>query len=181
MADTTATSSAGARRDFLTLLTGAGLAVATGATLWPVLDALRPDAQEAAEATPLIDISSLAEDSVLRVVWNGQPVLIRRLTAQQAADALTVVPDGLPDPADYANRVKPGYERYVVVIGLNTGTVCELEGSVAGEPRGDFGGWVCPCDGSQYDVLGRVRSGPAPRNLVLPRYTFVTDAQIRLG
>jgi ubiquinol-cytochrome c reductase iron-sulfur subunit len=173
MADATAPEHAVSRRNFLQLLTAAGTAVAAGATLWPLLDALNPDAAEQAAAHPLVSVAALAAGSVMSVTWNGEPVLIRRLTPQQMANAQAVVPDTLADSANFTSRVKPGYESYVVVVGLNTATPCELDQTDTG--------WTCPCDGSAYDVLGRVTQGPASRNLVIPRFTFVTAAQIRLG
>lgn len=181
MADITAPEHAGSRRDFLQILTAAAGVVAAGAVIWPVIDALNPDADGQARAHPIIDAASIAEDTVMAVQWDGLPILIRKLTAQQMADAQAVVPDSLPDPASFASRVKPGYESFVVVVGLNTGTLCALEGNDPTAPRGDFGGWVSPCDGSEYDVLGRVRQGPAVKNLVIPRFTFINAAQIRLG
>jgi len=173
MADATAHENAGSRRNFMQILTGAGLLVATAATAWPLIDALNPDDESEAAAHPLVNVAALAEGSVMSVTWNGLPILIRKLTAQQMAAVQAVVPSTLADPALVSDRVKPGYESYVVVVGLNTATPCALD-------QADTG-WTCPCDGSTYDVLGRVTQGPATRNLTLPRYTFITDAQLRLG
>ena len=185
MAETAATEASGhgteSRRGFLTILTGAASAVAIGAIGWPLVDALNPDAESEAGARLIVDVADIAENTAKAVQWGGLPIYIRKLTAQQVADAQAVVPDTLPDPADFMSRVPAAYQNYVVVVGLNTGTPCELEGNDPTDPRGDFGGWVCPCDGSQYDPLGRVRKGPAKRNLAIPRYTFINPSQIRLG
>jgi ubiquinol-cytochrome c reductase iron-sulfur subunit len=91
------------------------------------------------------------------------------------------VPTTLPDPADFTARVKPGYESFVVVVGLNTATPCQLDGNSPTDPRGPYDGWLCPCDGSVYDPLGRVRSGPARKNLAIPPYTFLNANQLQLG
>lgn len=176
-----ATAHGGSRRDFLTLLTAATGAVAAGTILWPVIDALNPDAAANGAARLIVNVSDIPENAAKTVQWGGLPITIRRLSAADAAANQFVVPSSLPDPADFAARVNAGYPAFVVVIGLNTGTPCALEGDSPAEPRGDFNGWVCPCDGSQYDPLGRVRKGPATKNLVIPRYTFINAAQIQLG
>ena len=169
------------RRDFLKILTVAAGAVAAGATIWPFISALGPDADSDAAGQLIVNVAGIAENSAISVTWAGLPIYIRKLTAKQIADNEFVVPDSLPDPAGYTDRVKPGYETFVVVVGLNTGVPCELEGNGPGDPRGPFDGWLCPCDGSVYDPLGRVRSGPAEKNLAIPAFTFLNDAQIQFG
>jgi ubiquinol-cytochrome c reductase iron-sulfur subunit len=184
MADTTVQDDGLAepeKRDFLKILTIAAGAVAIGATAWPFIDALNPSQDVLAVSQPIIDVGAIAPNTAIRVMWLGQPVYIRKLTPKQIADNQFVVPETLPDPADYASRVKPGYESFVVVIGLNTGIACELLGNDPADARGPFDGWTCPCDGSVYDPLGRVRSGPAQKNLAIPRFTFLNDAQIQFG
>ena len=171
----------GSKRDFLKILTVATGAVAAGAIAWPFIDAVSPSRQALATARPIINVGGIAENTALRIVWLDQPIYIRKLTAQQIADNQFIVPSSLPDPATYTGRVKPGYETFVVVVGLNTGIACELEGNNPSDPRGPFDGWLCPCDGSVYDPLGRVRSGPAPKNLAIPRFTFLNDTQIQFG
>jgi ubiquinol-cytochrome c reductase iron-sulfur subunit len=172
---------AGSKRDFLKILTVATGAVAVGAIAWPFIDALNPTRSSLAAARPIVNIGGIAENTAMRIVWLDLPIYIRKLTAQQIADNQFVVPSSLPDPADYTSRVKPGYETYVVVVGLNTGIACELLGNDPTDTRGPFDGWLCPCDGSVYDPLGRVRSGPAPKNLAIPRFTFLNDTQIQFG
>lgn len=176
-----ATAHGGSRRDFLTLLTAATGAVAAGAILWPVVDALNPDAAAQGAAHLIVNVADIAEGTGKTVQWGGLPITIRKLSAAEIAANQFVVPDNLPDPAGYTDRVNAGYQNFVVVVGLNTATPCTLEGDAASDPRGDFGGWVCPCDGSEYDPLGRVRKGPAAKNLAIPRYNFLDAAQIRLG
>ncbi|HQT47455.1 MAG TPA: ubiquinol-cytochrome c reductase iron-sulfur subunit [Acidocella sp.] len=169
------------RRDFLTVMAASAGAVGIGAMLWPFVAALTPNADSDALAHPIVDVAAIPENTAITVTWAGLPIYIRKLTAKQIADAKAVVTSTLPDPADFIDRVNPGYENYVVVVGLNTGISCELEGNAPSESRGPFDGWLCPCDGSVYDPLGRVRGGPATKNLAIPRFTFLNDAQIRLG
>jgi ubiquinol-cytochrome c reductase iron-sulfur subunit len=170
-----------ARRDFLKILTIATGGVGIAATAWPFIDALNPSAETLAVSQPIVEVGGIAPNTGLRVVWLGQPIYIRRLTDQQIADNQFIVPAALPDPADFTSRVKPGYETFVVVVGLNTGIPCELLGNDPADPRGPFDGWSCPCDGSIYDPLGRVRVGPATKNLDIPKFTFLNDSQIQFG
>jgi ubiquinol-cytochrome c reductase iron-sulfur subunit len=176
-----ATAHGATRRDFLTLLTAATGAVAAGAILWPVIDALNPDAAAEGQAHLIVTVADIAEGTGKTVQWAGLPITIRKLSAAEIGANQFVVPDSLPDPASFTDRVNAGYPNFVVVVGLNTATPCTLEGDAASDPRGDFGGWVCPCDGSEYDPLGRVRKGPATKNLAIPHYTFLDAAQIKLG
>jgi ubiquinol-cytochrome c reductase iron-sulfur subunit len=169
------------RRDFLKILTVATGAIGGAALAWPFIDALNPDADAQAAARMIVNVGGIAENTAMAVTWNGLPIFIRKLTAKQIADNQFVVTDTLPDPADFTDRVKPGYESYVVVVGLNTGISCEVIGNDPADPRGPFDGWSCPCDGSVYDPLGRVRGGPAPKNLAIPRFTFLDDTQIQFG
>jgi ubiquinol-cytochrome c reductase iron-sulfur subunit len=171
----------GSRRDFLTILTVAAGAVGIAATVWPFIDALAPNADRNAVAHPVIDVAGIREDTGITVMWAGQPIYIRRLTKQQIAESQNVVPDSLPDPASYSERTKPGYGDIVVVVGLNTAAPCLLLGNEPSEPRGPLDGWISACDGSVYDPLGRVRRGPASRNLAIPPFTFLDKAQIQLG
>ncbi len=169
------------RRDFLKILTVAAGAVGLGAVIWPMLDALGPDADSDAAGHLIVSVAGIAENTAIRVEWAGLPIYIRKLTPKQIADNQFIVPATLPDPASYTDRVKPGYESFVVVVGLNTAVPCELEGNDPSDTRGPFDGWSCPCDGSVYDPLGRVRGGPATKNLAIPRFTFLNDAQIQFG
>ena len=171
----------GSRRDFLTILTVAAGAIGTVAAIWPFVDALGPNADRRAIARPIINIAGIAANTGITVMWAGLPIYIRRLTKAQIADSRNVVPDSLPAPASYANRTKPGYDDIVVVVGLNTAAPCLLLGNDPSQPRGPLDGWISPCDGSVYDPLGRVRGGPASRNLAIPPFTFLDNAQIQLG
>jgi ubiquinol-cytochrome c reductase iron-sulfur subunit len=171
----------GSRRDFLKILTVSAGAIGVAATIWPFIDALGPDADGDAAGHRIVNVAGIPENTGITVTWAGLPIYIRRLTKKQIAANRFIVPSSLPDPADFTSRVQPGYDDFVVVVGLNTATPCALEGNAPSDPRGPYDGWLCPCDGSVYDPLGRVRSGPAKRNLAIPRFTFINAAQIQFG
>ena len=126
------------KRDFLKILTLATGAVAVGAIAWPFIDALNPTRESLSLARPIVNVGGIAENTALRFMWLGQPIYIRKLTAKQIADNQFIVPSTLPDPASFTDRVKPGYETFVVVVGLNTGIACELEGNDPSDSRGAF-------------------------------------------
>ena len=169
------------RRDFLKILTVSTAAIGAAALAWPFIDALSPDRDAAAIAYKIVDVGGIAENTGIAVAWNGLPIFIRKLTAKQMQDNEFVVTSGLPDPAQFSDRVKPGYESFVVVVGLNTGIPCEVMGNNPADSRGPYDGWLCPCDGSVYDPVGRVRGGPAKRNLAIPRFTFLNATQLQFG
>lgn len=162
------------RRDFLYIATGATAAVGVGAVVWPLVSQMNPDASTLALASTEVDISQLAEGGSMTVKWRGKPVFIRHRTKQeiQAAEATPLAE--LPDPETDAARVKK--PEWLVVIG-----VCTHLGCVPLGQQGDFAGWFCPCHGSHYDTSGRIRRGPAPRNLEVPLYQFVSDTTVRIG
>jgi ubiquinol-cytochrome c reductase iron-sulfur subunit len=163
-----------ARRDILFVATGAMAAVAAGAAVWPLIQQMNPDASTRALASTDVDLSGIAPGQIVTVKWRGKPVFIRRRTPAEIAAAentpLTVLPDPQPDSA----RVKK--PEWLVVIG-----VCTHLGCIPLGHEGEFGGWFCPCHGSTYDVSGRIRSGPAPANLEVPEYSFLSDAKIKIG
>ncbi len=169
------------RRDFLKILTVAAGGLGVAALAWPFIDALNPDRTAQGVAHKIVDVGGIAENTAISVFWGGQPIFIRKLTAKHINDNEFVATDTLPDPASYRDRVKPGYESFVVVVGLNTGIPCELLGNDPSDPRGPYDGWLCPCDGSVYDPLGRVRGGPAKANLAIPRFTFLNATQLQFG
>ena len=167
------------RRDFLYIATGAFAAVGAAATLWPFINALNPSADALAESTAEVDLSDIEEGQSVTVVWRKRPVFIRRRTAPEIEQAAATPVDDLPDPEPDADRVLE--PQWLVVVGVCTHLGCIPLGQKAGENRGDFGGWFCPCHGSHYDTSGRIRRGPAPANLVVPEYAFLTDSTIRIG
>ena len=179
---------AGTRRDFLYYATAGTGAVAVGAAVWPLVNQMNPSADVKALSSIRVDISSVEPGTQLTIKWLGKPVFIRRRTEEEIAKARAVDMSELPDPvaennnlaadapATDENRAMAGKEDWLVMIG-----VCTHLGCVPLGDAGDFGGWFCPCHGSQYDTSGRVRRGPAPLNLEVPPYEFVTDTTVRIG
>ncbi len=177
----------GTRRDFLYVSTAAAGAITTGAAIWPLVNQMNPSADVQALSTIEVAIGDLDEGSQITVKWLGKPVFIRRRTADEIEAARSVELSDLPDQnaendnipgADAAdeNRSYGENGELLVMIG-----VCTHLGCVPLGDAGDFGGWFCPCHGSHYDTSGRIRKGPAPTNLPVPKLTFVADDVIRLG
>ncbi len=169
----------GTRRDFLYLAAGAFGAVGSALALWPFIDSMNPSADVLALSTVEVDISPIAVGQRITVAWRGQPVFIDHRTADQIKAAREVAIDELRDPQSDQERVKK--PDWLVLIGICTHLGCVPLGQKSTDPKGDFGGWFCPCHGSQYDTSGRIRRGPAPQNLHVPTYTFVNDKTIRIG
>ena len=167
------------RRDFL-LYTAAALGAAgTVAALWPFVDSMNPAADTLALSTIEVDLSAIAEGQAITVNWRGKPVFIRHRTAAEIDAAHTVDLKELRDPEADDKRVqKPAW---LIMVGICTHLGCIPLGQKPADPKGDFGGWFCPCHGSQYDTSGRIRKGPAPLNLAIPAYTFLTDTLVRIG
>ena len=164
------------RRDFLYIATGAFGAVGAAALAWPFIDQMNPDASAVALSSIEVDISSIAEGQSLTVKWRGKPVFIRHRTPTEIEEAKAVDVADLRDPQTDEERVKPGKEQWLIMIGICTHLGCVPEGQ-----KGDYDGWFCPCHGSHYDSAGRIRQGPAPLNLELPPYEFVSDTLIKIG
>jgi ubiquinol-cytochrome c reductase iron-sulfur subunit len=181
------------RRDFLTLAGSAFVAVGAAVSLWPFIDQMNPDAGALALASVEVDLTPVKEGQAITVMWRGKPVFIRNRTKEEIAAANSVDPKDLPDdfarndalPEDATatdlNRTKKGHENWLVLIGICTHLGCIPKGQALADSKGDFGGWFCPCHGSHYDTSGRIRTGPAPRNLEVPVYEFVSDTKIRIG
>ena len=167
------------RRDFLYLTAGAFGAVAAGSAVWPLVDSMNPAADTLALASTEVDVASVQVGQSITIVWRGKPVFIRRRTKEEIESARKDDTADLRDPQKDADRVKQ--DEWLVMVGVCTHLGCVPLGNKAGQPKGDFGGWFCPCHGSHYDMSGRVRKGPAPKNLAVPPYQFVKDTLIRIG
>ncbi len=178
----------GTRRDFLYYATAGVGAVATGAAVWPLVNQMNPSADVKALSSIRVDVADIEPGTQLTVKWLGKPVFIRRRTAEEIEMARAVSMDELMD-ANAENDNKPGVDasdenrsldengEWLVMMG-----VCTHLGCVPlGDGAGDFNGWFCPCHGSHYDTSGRIRKGPAPRNLLVPVADFVDDTTIQLG
>lgn len=155
-------------------------AVAAGSVVWPFVDQLNPAADTKAMSTTEVDIASVAEGQAITVMWRGKPVFIRHRTAAEIEEAKKVDVAELRDKQSDDERFKERPE-WLIVVGVCTHLGCVPLGQKTGEMKGDYNGWFCPCHGSQYDTSGRIRKGPAPKNLEVPTYTFLSDTVIRIG
>lgn len=166
------------RRDFLYVATASIGAVAVGAGVWPVIDSLNPSADVLSMASVEIDLSGVEIGQRITVKWRGRPVFISRRSEVDIAASRADDTADLRDPEpDAARAERP---EWLVVIGVCTHLGCIPLGQ-EGRSVGDWGGWFCPCHGSHYDLAGRIRKGPAPRNLDLPPYAFLNDTLLRIG
>ncbi|MCF6343527.1 MAG: ubiquinol-cytochrome c reductase iron-sulfur subunit [Devosiaceae bacterium] len=169
------------RRDFLYVTTAAVGAVGAAAAVWPLIDQMNPDATVKALASIEADISSIEVGQSVTFKWRGQPIFVRHRTPKEIADAIAVPLEDMIDPATDAERVVAGKEQWLVMVGICTHLGCVPQGQKPNEPKGEFNGWFCPCHGSHYDSAGRIRKGPAPKNLVLPPYEFLSDTLVKIG
>ena len=167
------------KRDFL-YLTTTGLAAAGGIVAgWTLIDTMNPAKDVLALASTEVDLSTVEVGQSLTVMWRGKPVFIRHRTVDEINEARTVRIDDLKHKVQDENRVKK--EEWLVVVGVCTHLGCVPLGQKIGDQKGEFGGWFCPCHGSHYDTSGRVRKGPAPTNLDVPPYEFVSEEIIKIG
>ena len=176
------------RRDFLYIATGTVGAVGAAAAAWPLVSQMAPDASTRALASIEVDISAIEPGQAITVKWRGKPVFIRNRTEKEIEEAKAVDLAELPDadarnenaegePAtDVFRSAGEGRENWIVMIGSCTHLGCVPVGL-----SGNFGGWFCPCHGSHYDTAGRIRLGPAPENLHIPSFEFVSDSTIKIG
>ncbi len=169
------------------------MAVGAAASLWPLVQQMNPDASTQALASVEVDLTSVKEGQAITVMWRGKPVFIRNRTkAEIDAARSTPVKDlvdslarntALPGQAAAIddNRVKKEKPNWLVAVGICTHLGCIPKGQSLADAKGDFGGWFCPCHGSHYDTSGRIRKGPAPYNLEVPTYAFMSDTKIKIG
>ena len=169
------------KRDFLKLLTGSAAAIGVGALAWPMVSSMSPASDVLALSSIDVDLAPITEGMAITVVWRGKPTFVRKRTAAEIKEAEDVAWRTLPDPQADSARVKPGKDQWLVVIGICTHLGCVPLGNKPTDQRGEFGGWFCPCHGSQYDTSGRIRKGPAPANLLVPPYAFLNDTKIKIG
>ena len=170
------------RRDFIYIAGGAAAAVGVGATIWPFIDQMNPAADTRAMATTDVDLSAVAVGQQIKVMWQGKPVFVRHRTPSEIARAQQDDFASLKDPQSDAARLvqedgEPGRPEWLILQASCTHLGCVptfVEGSA-------FGGWFCPCHGSDYDTSGRIRRGPAPKNLEPAPYVFTADTAIRIG
>ncbi len=176
------------RRDFLYIATGAAGAVGAAVAVWPFIDQMNPDAGTLALASIEVNVASVAPGQSITAKWRGVPVFIRQRTPEEVEQAKSVQladlkdqlarNDNLASDADAsdANRTVAGKEQWIVMVG-----VCTHLGCIPLGQSGPFDGWFCPCHGSAYDTSGRIRQGPAPTNMQIPPFQFVSDTVVRVG
>ena len=162
------------RRDFLFTASYTVGAVGLGATIWPFIDQMNPDSSVKALATTEVDISQIEPGKSITVLWRGKPVFIKRRTESEISEAQSVSLDDLKHPEKDEDRVKKA--EWLVMMGI-----CSHLGCVPLSDKGEYNGWFCPCHGSHYDTSGRIRKGPAPTNMEIPKYAFVDENTIKIG
>jgi len=168
------------RRDFLYVSTAAVGAVGAGIAVWPFIHQMNPAADTLALSTTEVNLEPIEEGQSITVVWRGKPVFVRYRTAEEIALAAKEDSAGdLIDPEKDAARVQKA--QWLIMVGICTHLGCIPLGQKASEPKGEYGGWFCPCHGSHYDTSGRIRKGPAPKNLVIPTYSFLSDTSVKIG
>jgi len=172
--DSEATHESGTRRDFIFVASGAFAAVGGALAVWPFIDQMNPAEDVLALASIEVNLADIPEGQSVKVSWRGRPVFVRHRTKEEINEAEATPLDDLKDPQPDADRVER--PEWLVVVGI-----CTHLGCVPLNYSGEYDGWFCPCHGSVYDKSGRIRSGPAPENLVVPPYEFVEDTTIQIG
>lgn len=169
------------RRDFINIAAVSAAGVGGLTVLVPLISQMAPSKDVLAESTTELDIAAIEPGQAIKAVFRKQPVFVRNLTPAEIAAAQAVSTSSLRDPETLAERTKEGHGNILVTMGICTHLGCVPLGAAEGENRGEFGGYFCPCHGSHYDTAGRIRKGPAPRNLLVPDYEFTTDTTIVIG
>jgi ubiquinol-cytochrome c reductase iron-sulfur subunit len=169
------------RRDFINIAAVAAAGVGGLATLVPLISQMAPSADVRAESSTEIDISAIKPGQAIKGVFRKQPVFIRNLTPAEIAAAGKVDVGSLRDPQTLEERTKEGKANWLITMGVCTHLGCVPQGAAEGEVKGEFGGYFCPCHGSHYDTAARIRKGPAPRNLEVPEFAFLSDTVVKIG
>ena len=164
------------RRDFIHIAAVAAAAGGAAAVVWPFIDQMNPSADTLALASVEYDLTKVLDGQQITIKWRGKPLFIRNRTPKQIAEAVKDDGAAMKDPQKDADRVKPGKAQWLILIGS-----CTHLGCVPTVGGGEYGGWFCPCHGSTYDTSGRIRKGPAPLNLVVPEYAFLSDTKVKIG
>jgi len=164
------------RRDLLQLVAVSGAVIGAGAIAWPLIDSMNPSKDVLALAAVEVDLTPVVEGQGITVVWQGKPIFVRHRTAVEIKSAQDVKLSDLIEPEADSARVKSGHDQWIILIGI-----CTHLGCIPIAHEGNYDGFFCPCHGSQYDSSGRIRQGPAPANLPVPPYQFVSDTKIQIG
>ena len=169
------------RRDFINVAAVSAAGVGAVSVLYPLISQMAPSSDVLAEASAEVDISAIKPGQAIKAMFRKQPVFIRNLTPAEIAAAQKVDVASLRDPQTIEQRTKPGKTNWLITMGVCTHLGCVPLGTGDGEPKGEFGGYYCPCHGSQYDTAARIRKGPAPKNLMVPDYAFSSDTVVKIG
>ena len=164
------------RRDFIHIAAGAAAIGAVGGLAWPLIDQMNPSGDTLALASIEFDLSKVEPGQQVVVKWRGKPLFVRNRTPEQIAAAIKDDGAEMRDQATDESRHKEGKAQWLILVGT-----CTHLGCVPTVGGGDYGGWFCPCHGSVYDTSGRIRKGPAPKNLEVPTYAFLSDSKIKVG
>ena len=167
------------KRDFIFIATGAAAAAGAVSLGWPLVAQMGKAADTLAAGSIEIDVSKVAEGQQLKMLWRGKPVFVRHRTPEEIKLAKEVSLDDMRHPETDEERV--ANEKFIVLVGVCTHLGCVPLGQKSGDVKGQYGGWFCPCHGSHYDHSGRIRKGPAPTNLEVPSYEFLSDNIIKIG
>lgn len=169
------------RRDWIHIAALGTAGVGGASVLFPLISQMAPSQDVLAASTTEVDVSAIQPGQSIKATFRKQPLFVKRLTSEEIAKAKADDASDMRDPATLAERTKTGHEDLLVTMGVCTHLGCVPLGAAEGENKGEFGGYFCPCHGSHYDVAGRIRKGPAPKNLLVPVYEFTSDTVIRVG
>ena len=169
------------RRDFFNIAAVSFAGAGALAIVLPLINQMRPSADVLADSSTDIDLAKIAPGQAIKASFRKQPLFVRNLTAKEIAEADAVPLSELRDPETLEQRTKPSHKNWLITLGVCTHLGCIPLGAAEGENRGEFGGYFCPCHGSQYDTAARIRKGPAPKNLFVPPYTFNSPTAVTVG
>jgi len=168
------------RRDFLYLTTGAVAAFGIAAVAKPMLGHMAPAPDTLSKLGIDVDLSLLKEGEQMRVTYMGKPVAIRHRTPAEIATAIADDDVDLYHYETDRSRLKPKPDGTIDQRFLVFYPICTHFGCIVVGEAGDFGGWYCPCHGAHFDTSGRTRKGPAPVNMEIPDYKWVSESVINL-
>lgn len=169
------------RRDFLSVAAVSFAGVGAVAAVSPLVIQMSPPSDVLALSTTEVDVSKIVPGQGIKTVWRKQPLFVRNLTPKEIQEANAVSLSELRDPQTLADRTLPGHDNWLITLAVCTHLGCVPLGITSQENRGDYGGYFCPCHGSQYDTAARIRQGPAPRNLFVPDYKFTAPTTVVIG
>jgi ubiquinol-cytochrome c reductase iron-sulfur subunit len=184
--DTAATGALGTqdgvrRRDWIHIAALSTAGVGGAWVLFPLVTQMAPSADVLAASSTEVDVSAIQPGQSIKTTFRKQPLFVKRLTPEEIVAAKKDDATDMRDPQTFAERIQAGHEDILITMGVCTHLGCVPLGAAEGENKGEFGGYFCPCHGSHYDVVGRIRKGPAPRNLMVPEYAFKSDTIVRVG